>query len=74
MHLYKDLLADLEEHCSGDTSKALREAVAGSVKYSEVHKEVVDKFGRFPHRNALLERLNTPEEDEGFSKGTIPSF
>lgn len=28
------------------------------------HKEVIEKFGRFPMRNATLQRQNTPEEDE----------
>lgn len=26
------------------------------------HKAVIDQFGRYPHRNALLGRKNTPEE------------
>jgi len=26
------------------------------------HRAVVDRFGRFPHRNALLGRVSTPEE------------
>src|ERR1700686_3271331 len=27
------------------------------------HKAVVDRFGRFPHRNAVLGRASTPEEE-----------
>jgi uncharacterized protein (DUF924 family) len=27
------------------------------------HKAVVDRFGRFPHRNAVLGRISTPEEE-----------
>ncbi len=26
------------------------------------HKAVIDRFGRFPHRNAILGRVSTPEE------------
>ena len=26
------------------------------------HKAIVDRFGRYPHRNAVLERQSTPEE------------
>jgi len=26
------------------------------------HKAVIDRFGRFPHRNAILGRTSTPEE------------
>lgn len=28
------------------------------------HREAVRRFGRFPHRNAVLGRANTPEEEE----------
>lgn len=28
------------------------------------HKEIIDRFGRFPHRNAALDRQSTPEEIE----------
>lgn len=27
------------------------------------HKAVIDRFGRFPHRNAILGRVSTPEEE-----------
>ncbi|MCB1561290.1 MAG: DUF924 domain-containing protein [Xanthomonadales bacterium] len=30
--------------------------------YAERHRRVIQKFGRFPHRNAALNRENTPEE------------
>ncbi len=32
-------------------------------KYALAHREVIEKFGRFPHRNKALGRKNTPEED-----------
>lgn len=31
-------------------------------KYAEAHKRIIDRFGRFPHRNAALGRETTPEE------------
>jgi uncharacterized protein (DUF924 family) len=42
-------------------------------KWAEAHKAVVDRFGRFPHRNAVLGRPSTPEEAE-FLKGPGSSF
>jgi uncharacterized protein (DUF924 family) len=30
--------------------------------YAQRHKEVIDRFGRFPHRNEVLGRASTPEE------------
>lgn len=35
---------------------------ADSLKWAVHHKVIVDRFGRFPHRNALLGRESTPEE------------
>lgn len=32
--------------------------------YARRHKEVIDRFGRFPHRNPVLGRVSTPEEAE----------
>lgn len=31
-------------------------------EYAVRHRDVIAKFGRFPHRNAILGRANTPEE------------
>lgn len=37
---------------------------ADLVKWAEAHKVIVDRFGRFPHRNAVLDRTSTEEELE----------
>lgn len=34
------------------------------LEYALAHMEIVEKFGRFPHRNAILGRESTPEEVE----------
>lgn len=34
------------------------------LRYAILHRDVIEKFGRFPHRNAILGRRNTPEEEE----------
>jgi uncharacterized protein (DUF924 family) len=38
-----------------------------------LHRDIIERFGRFPHRNVLLKRRNTPDEDE-FLSGDGPSF
>jgi len=35
---------------------------AESLKYAESHADIIRRFGRFPHRNAVLGRVTTPEE------------
>jgi uncharacterized protein (DUF924 family) len=34
------------------------------VEFARRHYQVIEKFGRFPHRNQILERETTPEEAE----------
>ena len=50
-----------------------RERVAGLVKYAEQHRDIVRRFGRFPHRNALLDRTSTHQEED-FLKQPGSSF
>ena len=33
-------------------------------KWAEAHRAIIDRFGRFPHRNGVLGRISTPEETE----------
>lgn len=40
------------------------ELFSQALKYAEDHRDVVAKFGRFPHRNEALGRKSTPEEVE----------
>jgi uncharacterized protein (DUF924 family) len=32
------------------------------VRWAELHADIIRRFGRFPHRNAILGRATTPEE------------
>ena len=49
------------------------DAFAGNVDFAYRHKRIVDRFGRYPHRNAALGRASTPEEIE-FLKEPGSSF
>ena len=46
---------------------------AETMKHIERHKEIIDRFGRFPHRNAGLGRPST-EEELAFLKEPNSSF
>ena len=39
-----------------------REAGDDDLKYAERHADIIRRFGRFPHRNVMLGRTTTPEE------------
>jgi uncharacterized protein (DUF924 family) len=53
-----DLFATWCEAVEGD----LRKSVEYSLDFARRHRDIVARFGRFPHRNALLGRPSTPEE------------
>jgi uncharacterized protein (DUF924 family) len=51
----------------------LRETFETFAQFAELHRDIIESYGRFPHRNRLLGRPNTPEED-AFLDGGGPSF
>ena len=63
-------LAD-QEHCC-ELMAALDENPEWH-KWAEMHRVIIARFGRFPHRNTLLGRVSTPEEIE-FLKEPNSSF
>jgi uncharacterized protein (DUF924 family) len=39
------------------------------LKYAILHRDIIARFGRFPHRNAVLGRVTTPEEQAFLESG-----
>ena len=54
-------------------SPTLQETFLTVAQFAELHRDIVERFGRFPHRNMVLGRENTPEEDE-YLAGDSPDF
>jgi uncharacterized protein (DUF924 family) len=54
-------------------SPTYQETFLTIAQFAELHKDIIDQFGRFPHRNRLLGRENTPEEDQ-YLAGDSPDF
>jgi len=52
----------------------LRPTFEESLQSAEDHRALIRQFGRFPHRNRLLGRGNTPEEAEFLRKGGAERF
>jgi uncharacterized protein (DUF924 family) len=42
---------------------------AEQLKYAVVHREIISRFGRFPHRNLVLGRVTTPAEQRFIDEG-----
>jgi uncharacterized protein (DUF924 family) len=45
-----------------DTHTVARDDIASHLQYARLHRDIVLRFGRFPHRNAALGRRSTDEE------------
>ena len=42
---------------------------ADGLKWAALHRDIIVRFGRFPHRNRALGRATTPEEQEFLDEG-----
>jgi uncharacterized protein (DUF924 family) len=62
---HSENLAD-QERCV-----ALNRAAADpdGIKWAEIHADIIRRFGRFPHRNRVLGRATTPEEQAFLDAG-----
>ncbi|CAI5481643.1 unnamed protein product [Closterium sp. Yama58-4] len=54
----------LSESVAEAPEGALKDSLSGWVGYAHKHRDVIVKFGRFPHRNEVLGRESTAEEVE----------
>ena len=43
--------------------------VADDLKWAQLHRDIIARFGRFPHRNAALARTTTPDEQDFLDEG-----
>lgn len=64
---------ELYRRLAETVSPTLRETFMTVAQFAELHKDIIDRFGRFPHRNKLLNRENTLEENE-YLAGDAPDF
>ena len=65
----QDLSVALFEELAETVPDEWTEFVNGFTGYARAHREVIARFGRFPHRNALLDRETTSEEQEYLDAG-----
>jgi uncharacterized protein (DUF924 family)/nitroreductase len=45
------------------------ERIRSNVKFAELHRDIIVRFGRFPHRNAILGRTPTDDERQYLDEG-----
>ena len=51
-------------HLVEDAPEWLKPRLQGNLDFARQHQGIIARFGRFPHRNAVLGRFTTPEEGE----------
>ena len=52
-----------------EAPEAIKDGPRGGIDFATKHRDIIRKFGRFPHRNAILGRESTPEEVEFLKAG-----
>ena len=70
---HSEVLADQERSCELTQALDAYPETNDVYRYALRHRDIVRRFGRFPHRNAILGRESTPEE-LAFLKGPGSSF
>lgn len=63
----EDLAA--QNRCVELTGSRLKDGGGGTLRAAISHRDVIEQFGRFPHRNATLGRESTPEERQFLKSG-----
>ncbi|HEU5136074.1 MAG TPA: DUF924 family protein [Steroidobacteraceae bacterium] len=58
----QDAAVDAFARLVAEAPPELRDYCAYTAGYAKKHRDVIALFGRFPHRNAMLRRESTPEE------------
>jgi uncharacterized protein (DUF924 family) len=61
------------EALAQSVSETLQETFQTTAHFAELHHDIIEQFGRFPHRNKALSRENTPDEENYLSED-VPNF
>ncbi len=64
-----DVVVALAERIARDAPEHLRPLYEFSANQARGHRDVIRRFGRYPHRNPVLGRPSTPEEEAYLAKG-----
>lgn len=65
----QDRAVELFERLCKRAPPSLHKVMLGFYDYALRHRRVIRRFGRFPHRNAVLGRSSTPEEEDFLNSG-----
>ena len=69
----QELSVERFEKLADEVPPPVRAYYERSVEFAQEHRDIVRRFGRFPHRNEILGRVSTPEEIDYLNTGA-PRF
>lgn len=64
-YMHSEMLSD-QDRCVALMQESGKQE---NIKYAEIHRDAIARFGRFPHRNQILGRKSTPEEIDYLGNG-----
>ena len=70
--IYMPFMHSEDRAMQAESVRLFKTLPGDGAQWAEHHRAIVDRFGRFPHRNALLGRASTAEESEFLARE--PSF
>jgi len=65
----QELNVKLIEELKQEVPEQSKKKIESFLKYAKQHRDIIEKFGRFPHRNEVLGRKSTKEESEYLKSG-----
>jgi len=65
-YMHSESLADQEECVRLSDARLDDES---TLKFAKIHRDIIARFGRFPHRNQILGRETLPEEQSFLDRG-----
>jgi len=58
----QELCVNLYRSMKESADKKHQDQINHSLKYAQIHRDIIQRFGRFPHRNKILYRKSTEAE------------
>lgn len=67
VNLFNQLREDVTK--SPELEKLYGQFTSKFLDYAILHRDIIQRFGRYPHRNFILGRISTPDEIEYLESG-----
>ena len=65
----QEMAVAIYKRLSEAVSPTYRETFETMTTFAELHRDIIAQFGRFPHRNKVLGRISTREEEDFLASG-----